>query len=51
VARRVFREIVGDLVVSHDGKELTRIPLLAEKSVGRGLSIEGLWAYILGLFA
>ena len=42
---------VGDLVVSHGGKELTRIPLLAEKSVGRGLSIEGLWAYILGLFA
>ena len=42
---------VGDLVVSHGGKELTRIPLLAEKSVGRGLSIEGLWAYVLGLFA
>ena len=42
---------VGDLVVSHGGKELTRIPLRAEKSVGRGLSIEGLWAYVLGLFA
>ena len=42
---------IGDLVVSHGGKELTRIPLLAEKSVGRGLSIEGLWAYVLGLFA
>lgn len=44
-------ERIGDLVVYHGGKELTRIPLLAEKSIARGWSLEGLWAYVIGLFA
>lgn len=44
-------ERIGYLVVSHGGKELARIPMLAEKSDGRGLSLAGLWAYVIGLFA
>ena len=44
-------ERIGYLVVHHDGKELARIPMLAEKSDGRGLSLAGLWAYVIGLFA
>ena len=41
---------LGDLILYYDDKEIGRIPMLAEKSVSRGWSVSGLWAFVVGLF-